>query len=192
MMSAMDDSVTLRLVAEDDLPILERLTQNPDTTGEFAWFGWYQLTRFHHWRNRVSWYHPNQANSPVVSGFWVNRSRIGRSSSATSRSVTLSSMADIMHEVHDALHLVDQPGGAGGTALPQRDSMLPNRHTARAPAHTTTNSTAIVSPALLMSKFAMKSQNGPCRCSSSVSSPMISTVPIRNAAAIDSPVMTRL
>jgi hypothetical protein len=46
MMSAMDDSVTLRLVAEEDLPVLELLTQNADTTGEFAWFGWYTLTRF--------------------------------------------------------------------------------------------------------------------------------------------------
>ena len=35
------------------------------------------------------------------------------------------------------MHLVNQPGGAGGIAVPQRDSMLANRHTARAPAHTT-------------------------------------------------------
>ena len=37
MMADMDDDVALRLVAEADLPILERLTQDPGATGEFAW-----------------------------------------------------------------------------------------------------------------------------------------------------------
>ncbi len=41
----MDDGVTLRLVAEDDLPFLERLTQDPDVAGEFAWLGWRDLSR---------------------------------------------------------------------------------------------------------------------------------------------------
>ena len=50
MIPAMDDHLTLRLVAEDDLPILDQLTQDPDVTGEFAWFGWYKLTRFRQWR----------------------------------------------------------------------------------------------------------------------------------------------
>jgi len=49
MIPAMDDHLTLRLVAEDDLPILDQLTQDPDATGEFAWFGWYKLMRFHQW-----------------------------------------------------------------------------------------------------------------------------------------------
>ena len=49
MIPAMDDHPTLRLVAEDDLPILDQLTQDPDVTGEFAWFGWYQLMRFRQW-----------------------------------------------------------------------------------------------------------------------------------------------
>jgi RimJ/RimL family protein N-acetyltransferase len=49
MIPVMDDHLTLRLVAEDDLPILEQLTQDPDSTGEFAWFGWYKLTRFRQW-----------------------------------------------------------------------------------------------------------------------------------------------
>jgi len=49
MIPAMDDHLTLRLVAEDDLPILDQLTQDPDVTGEFAWFGWYQLMRFRQW-----------------------------------------------------------------------------------------------------------------------------------------------
>ena len=42
----MDDGVTLRLVAEGDLPFLERLTQDPDVAGEFAWLGWRDLSRF--------------------------------------------------------------------------------------------------------------------------------------------------
>lgn len=33
----------LRPVSEDDLPVLERLRQDPDATGEFAWFGWNNL-----------------------------------------------------------------------------------------------------------------------------------------------------
>ena len=49
MIPAMDDHLTLRLVAEDDLPILDQLTQDPDVTGEFAWFGWYKLMRFRQW-----------------------------------------------------------------------------------------------------------------------------------------------
>ena len=42
----MDGSVALRLVTEDDLPRLERLTQDPDVAGEFAWLGWRDLSRF--------------------------------------------------------------------------------------------------------------------------------------------------
>ena len=49
MMAGMDDDLTLRLVAEADLPILERLTQDPASTGEFAWLGWYKLTRYRRW-----------------------------------------------------------------------------------------------------------------------------------------------
>ena len=49
MIQAMDDSVALRLVAEDDLPILDELTQDPDASGEFAWFGWYKPMRFRQW-----------------------------------------------------------------------------------------------------------------------------------------------
>ena len=43
----MSDEVTLRPVREDDLPMLEELTQNPEKTGEFEWFGWADLR---HWR----------------------------------------------------------------------------------------------------------------------------------------------
>jgi RimJ/RimL family protein N-acetyltransferase len=36
----MSDQVRLRPVREDDLPVMEKLTGDPDTAGEFAWFGW--------------------------------------------------------------------------------------------------------------------------------------------------------
>jgi RimJ/RimL family protein N-acetyltransferase len=45
----MEDHLTLRPAAEDDLPVIERLTQDPEATGEFAWLGWYKLTRFRQW-----------------------------------------------------------------------------------------------------------------------------------------------
>jgi RimJ/RimL family protein N-acetyltransferase len=49
MMAGMADDVTLRPVAEADLAIVERLTQDPVSAGEFAWLGWYKLTRFRQW-----------------------------------------------------------------------------------------------------------------------------------------------
>jgi RimJ/RimL family protein N-acetyltransferase len=45
-MAGVADDVTLRPAAEADLAILERLTQDPGATGEFAWLGWHKLTRF--------------------------------------------------------------------------------------------------------------------------------------------------
>lgn len=33
----------LRPVSEDDLPILEKLRQDPDAAGEFTWVGWHNL-----------------------------------------------------------------------------------------------------------------------------------------------------
>lgn len=42
----MSDQVQLRPVAEEDLAVLESLTQDPQVTGEFAWFGWYNVRRF--------------------------------------------------------------------------------------------------------------------------------------------------
>jgi RimJ/RimL family protein N-acetyltransferase len=35
--------VRLRPVSEDDLPVVEKLRQDPDAAGEFAWFGWNNL-----------------------------------------------------------------------------------------------------------------------------------------------------
>lgn len=45
-MSDQDDRVSLRLVHEDDLPLLADLTQDPEQTGEFQWFGWHDLRRW--------------------------------------------------------------------------------------------------------------------------------------------------
>jgi RimJ/RimL family protein N-acetyltransferase len=42
----MSDEVALRPVREDDLPVLEELTQDPEKTGEFEWFGWADLARW--------------------------------------------------------------------------------------------------------------------------------------------------
>jgi RimJ/RimL family protein N-acetyltransferase len=41
--------VSLRPVREDDLPLLEQLTLNPDSTGEFGQFGWFDPLL---WRRR--------------------------------------------------------------------------------------------------------------------------------------------
>jgi hypothetical protein len=43
----MSDEVALRPVREDELPMLEELTQDPEKTGEFEWFGRADLR---HWR----------------------------------------------------------------------------------------------------------------------------------------------
>jgi RimJ/RimL family protein N-acetyltransferase len=37
----MSEQVTLRPVSEEDLPVLQKLTQDPGTTGEFEQYGWY-------------------------------------------------------------------------------------------------------------------------------------------------------
>src|SRR5207244_2866143 len=44
--AAMDEVLALRPVAEEDLPFLERLTQDPAAAGEYAWAGWRNLLRF--------------------------------------------------------------------------------------------------------------------------------------------------
>jgi hypothetical protein len=46
MIVSMADQVTLRPVEENDLQILEDLTQNPEKAGEFSWFGWYDPRRY--------------------------------------------------------------------------------------------------------------------------------------------------
>ena len=52
MMSGMDDEVTLRPLAEADLVILERLTQDPAAAGEFAG---HVLKVWFRNENHVSW-----------------------------------------------------------------------------------------------------------------------------------------
>jgi hypothetical protein len=37
----MGDRVWLRPVGEDDLPMVEKLTWDPETAGEYAQFGWF-------------------------------------------------------------------------------------------------------------------------------------------------------
>jgi RimJ/RimL family protein N-acetyltransferase len=46
----MGTELTLRPVREGDLTVLERLTQDPDSTGEFAWLGWHDP-----YRHRRGW-----------------------------------------------------------------------------------------------------------------------------------------
>ena len=40
------DPISLGPVTEPDLEMLERLTQDPESTGEFSWFGWFDLQRW--------------------------------------------------------------------------------------------------------------------------------------------------
>jgi RimJ/RimL family protein N-acetyltransferase len=42
----MDTDLALRPVAEEDLPFLERLTQDPAAAGEYAWAGYRNLLQF--------------------------------------------------------------------------------------------------------------------------------------------------
>jgi RimJ/RimL family protein N-acetyltransferase len=42
----MDDEPDLRPVREEDLILLDRLTQDPELTGEFSWFGWHDPLRW--------------------------------------------------------------------------------------------------------------------------------------------------
>lgn len=42
----MGGEVALRPVGEDELWVLEKLTQDPGSTGEFAWFGWHGALRW--------------------------------------------------------------------------------------------------------------------------------------------------
>jgi RimJ/RimL family protein N-acetyltransferase len=42
----MSDRLELLLVRESDIAVLEALTQDPEMTGEFQWFGWHDLRRW--------------------------------------------------------------------------------------------------------------------------------------------------
>lgn len=54
----MSDEVTLRPAREDDLVLLEELTQDPERAGEFEWFGWSDLR---HWQRE---WHENGLITP--------------------------------------------------------------------------------------------------------------------------------
>jgi hypothetical protein len=71
-------------------------------------------------------------------------------------------------------------------------SIRPNRHTARATTHVTTNNPTMTNPSTLMFSPDTQSQNAPCRRNSVASNPNISTVPMIKATAIDNPVMVML
>ena len=47
-MCSMDGLLELLPVRDSDIGILEALTQDPNTTGEFQWFGWNDLRRWRH------------------------------------------------------------------------------------------------------------------------------------------------
>lgn len=42
----MTGAVSLRPVNEADLEVVELLTQDPESTGEFSWFGWFDVLRW--------------------------------------------------------------------------------------------------------------------------------------------------
>jgi RimJ/RimL family protein N-acetyltransferase len=42
----MGDPISLRRVSEADLDLVERLTQEPESNGEFSWFGWFDVLRW--------------------------------------------------------------------------------------------------------------------------------------------------
>ena len=44
-----DDQLRLRPAAEDELPILQRLTQDPEAAGQYSWYGWFDMKR---WQRR--------------------------------------------------------------------------------------------------------------------------------------------
>lgn len=67
-MSDQDDEVTLRLAEEDDLPLLEELTQDPEQTGEFEWFGWHDLRRWRREWNDNGLISPDGGTLIVVRG----------------------------------------------------------------------------------------------------------------------------
>lgn len=67
-MSDQGDGITLRLVEEDDLPLLEELTQDPEQTGEFQWFGWHDLRRWRREWNDNGLISPDGGTLIVVRG----------------------------------------------------------------------------------------------------------------------------
>jgi RimJ/RimL family protein N-acetyltransferase len=66
--SGSEAEVELRRVAEEDLTMMEELTQNPDSTGEFAWFGWTDVLRWRRWWDEDRMIGPEGGGLKVVRG----------------------------------------------------------------------------------------------------------------------------
>ena len=64
----MTTSLELRLVGESDLALLEDLTQDPEITGEFQWFGWNNLRRWRQGWQENGLVGPDGGTLLVVSG----------------------------------------------------------------------------------------------------------------------------
>ena len=68
MMWGMDGQVALRPASEDDLAMLEELTQDPEQTGEFGWFGWHDRRRYRRGWDENGLLGPDGGTLIVVSG----------------------------------------------------------------------------------------------------------------------------
>ena len=64
----MNDQVALRPVGEDDLALLEDLTQDPGQTGVFGWFGWSDRQRWRRGWNENGLLGPDGGTLIVVGG----------------------------------------------------------------------------------------------------------------------------
>jgi RimJ/RimL family protein N-acetyltransferase len=60
--------VSLRRVSEADLDVLEQLTQEPESTGEFSWFGWFDVLRWRRGWAENKLLSPDGGTLMVVSG----------------------------------------------------------------------------------------------------------------------------
>jgi RimJ/RimL family protein N-acetyltransferase len=64
----MDGQVALRLPTEDDLAMLEELTQDPEQAGEFDWFGWFDRRRWRRGWDENGLLGPDGGTLIVISG----------------------------------------------------------------------------------------------------------------------------
>lgn len=64
----MDGQVALRPPSEDDLAMLEELTQDPEQAGEFDWFGWFDRRRWRRGWDENGLLGPDGGTLIVVSG----------------------------------------------------------------------------------------------------------------------------
>lgn len=58
----------LRLASEADVPMMEELTQNPELTGEYQWFGWSDRRRWRRGLDEDGLIGPDGGTLVVVSG----------------------------------------------------------------------------------------------------------------------------